>query len=261
MNALLRLIPYIGLIALSHQSCVAFDNSAEQIIRDYVLDFRKDRFAEKPRVFGVNVSGQGKWHVIITGEKKATGWDVNLRPGPSPNPTFCYELDFDTLTKIATGRLNAMTAQAKASSDDDAPMRVVHMDGFVPTPEAEQEIKRLSFHFWTRGFPEVISFGPDLTRPIHGSNAGVFYYEKGLRTGWYCLQPGDKARSGPRERPAPFPILAIGISGVANGEIAGQPVKLPAGNAVFIPPGAQHRWWNETDEVATAIIVMFGEGA
>jgi quercetin dioxygenase-like cupin family protein len=51
------------------------------------------------------------------------------------------------------------------------------------------------------------------------------------------------------------------VDGTAEGELGGTRVSLPAGNAVFVPASVDHRWWNETDKPAEAIIVMFGEGA
>lgn len=59
----------------------------------------------------------------------------------------------------------------------------------------------------------------------------------------------------------PFPMLVIGVDGTAEGELGGTRVSLPAGNAVFVPANVNHRWWNETDEPAEAVVVMFGEGA
>ena len=82
-------------------------------------------------------------------------------------------------------------------------------------------INPFSFHFWTRGFPEVIPFGKGMTRRAHGSNFVVFYYEKGLRTAWYRVEPGERVRDDPREMAMPFPMLVIGVDGTAEGELDG----------------------------------------
>ena len=68
-------------------------------------------------------------------------------------------------------------------------------------------------------------------------------------------------RDDPREMAMPFPILVVGVGGTAEGEVDGKRVSLPAGNAVFVPPNVKHLWWNDTDQDAEAILIMFGKGA
>lgn len=235
--------------------------TVEQIIESYVTDFRSDRFAAEPILFGIKVPDAGEWHVSVTGEQSEDGWDVELSEGPAPTPTFCYRIEPDTLNAIDRGELNALTAQGKAFAGDYTPMSIVHMDGYEPTPEQEDAINPFSFHFWTRGFPEVIPFGKGMTRRAHGSNFVVFYYQKGLRTAWYRVEPGERVRDDPREMAMPFPMLVVGVDGTAQGEVDGKPVSLAAGNTIFIPANVNHRWWNETDKPSEAVLIMFGDGA
>lgn len=234
---------------------------AEAIIRSYVEDFRRDRFAADPMLFGIRVPGEGEWHVRVTGTKGDAGWGVELHPGAAPEPTFGYTIEPDTLRAIDRGALNPLTAQGKAFVGDYTPMSVFQMEGYAPTPEQYGAINPFSFHFWTRGFPEVIPFGAGLTREAHGGPFVAFYYQTGLRTAWSRIDPGGRVRDDPREQAMPFPMLIFVINGTAEGEVDGTRVTLGAGNAVFIPPHATHLWWNDTEEPAEAILVMFGEGA
>ncbi len=235
--------------------------SAAEIITSYVEDFRSDRFASSPMHFGVRVPGEGEWHVHVTGEKTDAGWDVRLADGPPPTPTFIYRIEPDTLRAIDRGVLNPLTAQGKAFSGDYTPMSIVQMEGYAPTMAEYAAVNPFSFHFWTRGFPEVIPFGEGLTREAHGADFVAFYYQTGLRTVWTRIRPGGRVRDDPREQAMPFPMLIIGVNGVAEGEVDGVRVTLPEGHAVFVPPHAPHVWWNDTDTPAEAILVMFGEGA
>jgi mannose-6-phosphate isomerase-like protein (cupin superfamily) len=235
--------------------------NAAQIIESYVQDFRSDRFAAEPMLFAIAVPGQGEWHVRVTGEQSDAGWKVKLGDGPPPMPTFINQIDAETLGAIDRGEINALTAQGKAFIGDYTPMSIEMMDGFDPSAEQYDAINPFSFHFWTRGFPEIIPFGEAMTRRAHGGNFVIFYYEKGLRTAWYRINPEDRVREDAREQAMPFPIMVVGIKGTAEGEVDGQRVSLPAGNTVFIPPNVTHRWWNETDEPADAILIMFGDGA
>lgn len=235
--------------------------SIEQIIRSYVEDFRSDRFAADPMLFGIEVPDEGEWHVEVGGEKTDDGWTVKLAEGPAPQPTFVYKIEAETLRAIDAGELNALTAQGKAFAGDYTPMSVRQMEGYEPSLQEDVRINPFSFHFWTRGFPEKIPFGKGLTRRAHGSNFVVFYYEQGLRTAWYRVEPGERVRDDPREMAMPFPMLVVGIAGTAKGEVDGTPVSLPAGQTVFVPANVMHLWWNETDQPAEAVLIMFGEGA
>ncbi len=237
------------------------ERSHQEILESYVEDFRFDQFASEPMLFGVQIPDAGDWHVRATGQQEDGEWDVELVAGPPPTPTFYYRVEDETLRAIDRGDINALTAQGKSFQDDYAPMDVLTMDGYEPNETQDAAINPYSFHFWTRGFPEVVPFGEGMTRRAHGSNFVVFYYQKGLRTAWYRVEPEDRVRDDPREMPMPFPTLVIGIRGTAEGIVGGERVTMRSGEAVFIPPNTEHRWWNETEDVAEAVVVMFGDGA
>ena len=181
--------------------------------------------------------------------------------GSKPNRWPSNGEDVPTLLAVYEGKLNALTAQGKAFVGDYTPMSVEMMEGFEPTAEAYAAINPFSFHFWTKGFPEVIPFGEGLTRRAHGSNFVVFYYETGLRTAWYRVLPEEKVRHDPREQAMPFPMMIVAIKGTTEGEVGGKRVSLAEGNTIFIPPFVNHKWWNETSEATEAVLIMFGDGA
>ena len=235
--------------------------SGTEIIQSYVDDFKHDRYAADSMYFGIEVPGHGAWTVNVTGEKKDERYEVILQEGLPEKPGFYYKIEFETLKAIYEGKLNALTAQGKAFAGDYTPMSVKFSGNNKPTPEIYNKINPFSFHFWTRGFPEIVPFGEGLTRRAHGSNFSVFYYEKGLRTAWYRVLPQEKVRHDPREQAAPFPMLIVAIKGTTVGEVGGEKVSLSEGNTIFIPPFVNHKWWNETDEPTEAVLIMFGEGA
>jgi len=251
--------PVIPHQALAKGSSAA--RTAAEIIESYVLDFRNDRYASQPMHFGIEVPNHGSWEVEVTGDSTDTGWEVHLKEGLPKHPTFVYRIEWETLQGIDQGVLNALTAQGKAFSGDYTPMQINNINGYKPTPEEDAKVNPFSFHFWTRGFPEMIPFGESTTRRAHGSNFTIFYYQEGLRTAWYRVLPREKVRHDPREQAMPFPMLIVAIKGTTEGIVDGERVSLSEGNTIFIPEFVQHKWWNETREATEAILIMFGKGA
>ncbi|OJJ19426.1 hypothetical protein BKI52_21695 [marine bacterium AO1-C] len=231
------------------------------IIKSYVEDYRQDRYASEAMQFGIEVPKHGAWTVNVTGKKVGTNWEVLLKEGLPKTPTFVYKIEYPTLVGIHKGKINALTAQGKAFAGDYTPMSIYQMKGYKPTMVEYAKINPFSFHFWTRGYPEIIPFGESTTRRAHGSNFTVFYYEKGLRTAWYRVLPKERVRDNPREQAAPFPMLIVAIKGTTKGIVGGKNVSLEKGQTIFIPPNVAHKWWNDTKEPTEAILIMFGKGA
>ncbi|MFD2589160.1 cupin domain-containing protein [Croceitalea marina] len=234
-----------------------------KIIVSYVNDYKNDRHASKKRVIGIEVPEvDGAWTVTVTGQRlPSKNWEVNLKEGLPKIPTYAYSIELETLKAIYNGKINALTAQGKAFGSDYTPMSVREINAYEPSTDDDHHLNAFSFHFWTKGFPEIIPFHEGATRKVHGSNATVFYYEKGLRTAWYSVASGDKVRHDPREQANPFPMMCVMINGTIQGEVDGEHITVSAGNTIFIPANVTHKWWNESDKPAEAILIMFGEGA
>lgn len=235
--------------------------TASEMIESYVSDFQNDRFASDSMLFGIEVPEHGNWTVHVTGTKTESSWEVLLLDRLPETSTFIYLIEFETLQAIYQGEMNALTAQGKAFVGDYTPMSIKQMDGYSPSMEEYAKINPFSFHFWTRGYPEIIPFSEGMTRRAHGSNFVVFYYETGIRTAWYRVLPDERVRDDAREQAMPFPMLIVAIEGTTEGEVDGKRVSLSKGNTIFIPPNVNHKWWNETDEATEAILIMFGDGA
>lgn len=238
-------------------------NEITSIIKSFVEDYKSDRYAAKARIVGIEVPEvNGKWTITITGKEiESKKWEVFMSEELPKKPTYVYRAEAGILKAIHEGKINAMTAQAKAFSSDYAPLDAYEMEGFKPTEDDNGMMNAFSFHFWTKGFPEVIPFRPSSTRKAHGGNASIFYYQKGLRSGWLSMAPGDKVRDDAREQAAPFPMMAVVIKGTSKGIVDGVPVTVSEGNTVFIPANVNHKWWNESDETCEVILIMFGKGA
>ncbi len=255
-----------GLIAQElgvNESKTALKKEVEEIINSYVEDYKTDRHATEKRVVGITVPEvNGEWTITVTGKEIGNKkWEVVLTEGLPNLPTYVYRAEVSALRAIYNGELNAMTAQMKAFSTDYAPLDAEEINGYQPTEEEDGALNAFSFHFWTKGFPEVIPFRPSATRKAHGAGGTIFYYEKGLRTGWLNMLPGDRVREDAREQAMPFPMMGVMIKGTAKGIVDGEPITVSEGNTVFIPANVHHKWWNESEESVELILIMFGKGA
>ena len=237
---------------------------AAEILRSYVEDFRVDPAAAEPMTFGIKVSGEGggEWQVVVGGAKDGTGgYRVELRTGLPASPAAVYTLDLATLGKIDSGEINALTAMGRAHASDPAPMDIEFTTGFQPDAAFIARIVPFTFHFWTRGTPETVSFDKQRSREVHGANMVVFYYQEGLRSGWALIEKGQHVNRDPSDQKNPFPTMLIGIRGRAAAKVGGREMTLQAGQMVLIPAGVSHEAWNPYDEPAEVILLMFGEGA
>jgi mannose-6-phosphate isomerase-like protein (cupin superfamily) len=235
-----------------------------EILKSFVEDFRNDPAAGTRWVFGIAIQGspEPQWHVVVSGRKDAAGrFEVDLRQGLPPEPAAVYTTDLETLRKIDRGEMNALTALGRARSTDTAPMDITFTPGFKPGEDFWAGFLPLTFHFWTRGFPETVSFGPAAGREVHGATMVILYYQKGLRSAWAQIRKGQHVNADPRDQINPFPTMIIGIRGRAMGKIGGVEKILEPGQMMFIPPGITHEAWNPFDEPAEIILLMFGDGA
>lgn len=262
----------LAILAAAQAACLggqppgerASARAVEDILRSYVEDFRADPAAAEPIVFGVVVkdAAEPEWHVVVSGAPGPDGaYGVELRKGPPSSPSFHYATDTATLARIDAGGLNAMTALGRARMSDPAPMDVGFAPGFEPGEGFLARLLPFTFHFWTRGFPEIVEFDKERGRVVHGAHMVIFYYQEGLRSGWARIEKGQHVNEDPEEQTNPFPTMFIGIRGRAVVRIGGVERSLEAGQTVFIPAGVTHEAWNLYDEPAEIILLMFGNGA
>lgn len=245
-------------ILLSFSAASGEDTRPGDILDSYVTDFREDAASgEREVTFGVKIKKEGTWTVKIEGEK-----EISLRKGVPGRPTFLYVTDMETLRRMDRGELAVLTAMGKASGSDFAPMDFELMEGSQPPDDFMEFLAPFTFHFWTRGFPEKIKFGSEkYTRVVHGANVTAFYYQKGFRSAWYQILKGQHINEKPEDQTNPFPTLAIFTGGEAEARIGGEYLKIEEGTGVFIPAAVSHEFWNNREQPAEFIILMFGEGA
>lgn len=207
--------------------------------------------------FDIDGTGGGEYHVVIP----PLG-TVELADGiPAEGYDVVFTSDIDFLRRLDRGELNAMTAIGRARMSDPTPLDFRFPPDFRLTADAQGRLLRLAFHFWNREWPEVIPFGDGMTRVVHGGNTAIFYYQQGLRTSWYQLEPGMHINRDEAEQANPFPSLFIMTRGRIQARLDGSLMELEEGFAVLVPAGMTHEFWAEEGQYGEFMLIMFGQGA
>jgi mannose-6-phosphate isomerase-like protein (cupin superfamily) len=235
-------------------------DSAELILTRFTEAWRGKEETNVPErltvAFWIEGPGGGDFHVELTNDPSPP-----LQKGAPQRFDFGYQTDVETLRRIDSGDLSALTAMAQARSSDPTPMRPRMPEGFKGTREALDPILKTSFHFWNRSWPETIRFGEGTGRSVHGAVGTIFYYERGFRSAWFQVKPGMHVNADPRDQSNPFSSLLVPIRGEIQAKFNGEERTMKEGEAIFIPAGMTHEFWAKPDQYAEAVLIMFGEGA
>lgn len=247
---------FLGQITITN----AQDTIIKDILERFSTDYLNDPMFTSNHSFGINIDNK-MWNIEAVVATKVSPSSIRVSKGQPSSPTFYYETNIRTLKQLDKGEINALTAGVKAFSTDYAPLDIEAMEGFVPNQEFVGDVLSFTFHFWTKGTPEIIPFGQHYTGGTHGAQASIFYYDTGLRTGYGYLHPGQHANEHPLSKTNPFSSMIILIKGKVTARLNNVDYEINAGNAFFIPPGITHELLNPNDEPAEFILLMFGDGA
>lgn len=249
--AVLLLVPAIA----------AATDSPPEMLRRLAADYAEDPALKQPVTFGIRI-GADAWTVTAVPAAQDAVAEVNVAAGPPSAPAFVYVTDPATFARIARGELHALTALAQARASDPAPMRLEIVNGLAMDAAVRETFLSVSFHFFTSGQPEIVPLGPAHALPVHGGEALPIYYGEHLRTSWYGIAPGQHINADPADQVNDFASLFIVMqAGSARARLGGREVPLEDDQAILVPEGMSHEFWNPGDRRATLILIMFGEGA
>jgi len=218
----------------------------------YRLAFSRDLVV----AFWITGQGGGEYHIVLPQEKPATVGD-----GVPPQYDLGFALELDFLRRLDRGELNALTAMGQARSSDPTPLVSRPGPQFNALPDAALLLRRLSFHFWNRDWPETVRFGDGTTREVHGGNATVFYYDNELRSAWYQLKGGMHINADPTLQKNNYPQMVIVTRGRFRGRFDGQDRLLNEGDTVLIPAGMASEFLADADQYGEFVWLGFGPGA
>ena len=265
MNGMRGNVVRIGLLALTLilQATNAYSQTrpaVRQIVAEYAIDYADD-VSIQAITFGIQIDGN--WWTVTADRPTDRGYGAtDYYAGKPPFPTFYFKLDRATLQKLYDRELNVLTAMAKSSSADSAPLSIEAMQGFEPQDNFRSTALSVAFHFWTREMPEKIPFGGEYTRAVHGAQASALYEQPGFRSAFFQILPGQHANQEAADQVKPFPSLFVVIDGgTAMARIGGEEFELRGREALFIPANVAHEFWNFGDIAAEGVLMMFGDGS
>jgi mannose-6-phosphate isomerase-like protein (cupin superfamily) len=206
--------------------------------------------------FWVTGESGGEYHLVLTNEPGAA-----VRDGAPDEYDLGFQLNIDLLRRLDRGEMSALTAMGQARRSDPIPLTPTFGARLATLPDVELLFRKLAFHFWTRGWPEVIPFGEQATRLVHGGNLAVLVYDKDFRSAWFQVKPGMHINAEPRDQVNDFPQLITVTRGRFMGRFDGQERTLAEGEALLIPAGMSHEFWAEDGEYGEGVWIAFGEGA
>ena len=254
-----------------HELTVAEFEEADSILGRFVEDYRSDPMAIDG-VFGIELAGRF-WTVKIerkeTASKRGRLTDhqfgphrVTLTRGKPAEPTFLYVIaSMKVLRLIATGQVNAGTAAMQSFGSDQVGVETGKMDGFEMTSGAEAELYHHMSHFFTTGVPEITFFGPENSLETHGAQMTALHFMKGVRIGYFTLQPQQTANQDVRLQKGQVPNLFVVTKGRGVGHLGDRTIDLKPGMSVFIPPFVRHEFTAVGDEPMEGIVVLYGDNS
>jgi len=229
----------------------------EPIIERFADDYANDPMAVDA-VFGIDIDGQ-RWTVNSSG--KSGERVVTLFDGFGEREMLYFTASVETLNLLDQGVWNGLTAMGAATSADLTPLDILTTEGYAKPDNYDALVRPLIAHFWTRGTPEVIPYGVQHSRVVHGAPATALYYDKDFRSAVYHI-PGGLGREQAPTLTVPFPRMVIVTAGEAIGEIGDQPFSAKAGEMVFSPPNIPVTFWNGSDDETLSFVwLMWGDGA
>lgn len=236
------------------------NDSTREILQRYADAWLGRKELELPRkvVLAFSVRGQhgGEYSIELSNDPGGA-----VHEGVPARYDIRFDVHIDFLRRLDRGEMSALTAMGQARSSDPIPLRPEFGSDFGKMPDASLLFRRICFHFWTRGWPEIIPFNESAAREVHGGNAAVFVYDREFRSAWYQLKPGMHINADPRDQTNNFPQLVVVTRGAFSARLGGQKMVLSEGQALLIPPGMAHEFWAEAGQYGEVIWMAFGKGS
>lgn len=227
------------------------NDKTKNILYDFTESYIKKTETLKAIKFGFKVDE--KFYIVNIQEDKS----FEIRKTNNEEVIFSFVTDINTLNKIHTGKMTALTAMGRSFWSDKTPLNFINPELMPKNINPFQFV----FRYFSLGQPEKIKLEKEYARIIHGAYAIPLLYDEGLRTGWYRVEKGMIINENEKEQTNPFPTLIIGIKGKGYARIGDKELVLKDGVTYYIDKNISHSFWTEAEEGLEFIIIMYGKGA
>jgi len=213
---------------------------------------------EVATVVQLNLSGSpgGRWHLV-----PLDGGDVELRPGPAPDPGFACEMDAAVLAQLYRGEMSGITAAGKDDAGRGSPLEI------LPGSAVPEDAPRMALapvfhfltHFFNRGDPERVTTSRAAARDLHGAAMVGLFYHPGFRSAWYSIR-GDEVLNGEGDTTT-YPQAFVFVQGKARMRYGHRWIEVEAGETIYVPPGTLHAIASRDGGEVEIVWLAWGEGA
>lgn len=210
----------------------------------------------KPKDFSGIVNfciGQNKFICTMTEDS------VKIEEGYSDQQLLDFLMEPETFEKLKNGTWTALTAAGREDMRQSAPLDFKLGAAQKLSAEILHLTYHLGTHFFTLEYPQVIRFGPDNTRLVHGGNAAALAYGYGVRFAYYTIT-GDEQINREEDK-NPFYQLVCIINGRGTAWVAGKEILLEKGIAIYVPINETHIFRAAEGHHLELFILMYGPGA
>lgn len=184
---------------------------------------------------------------------------VAVREGCSEQQIVDFIMEAETFARLVDGTWTAMTAAGREEMRQPAPLDFKLGPGQKLSQEIMQIIYHMGTHFFSTQYPQVIKFGPDHTRFVHGGHAAALAYGYGVRFAYYTITADEQINSEEDRNPFYQLICVIGGQGIAR--VGGKEIHLEKGMAVSVPIDETHTFKAAPGHRLEFFILMYGPGA
>ncbi len=179
--------------------------------------------------------------------------------GENPQAKIVVTGTLDTYNKVYTGQLNGMTALARASIHNPAPLDFILKNDMRISDLNMNDLYFVAVNFFNVHPHNKVLLGRDYARKVHGGYAVGLYYSVGYRSAFYNVQKGETINEAGEQDPWHQSFIIIEGQGTA---LLGQDtVVLKANEAYYIKPGIFHKVWTDSEEGISLIWSAWGQEA
>ena len=223
----------------------------ETILEEMVKSYsRKGEFSEL--IFHIRVLDLNK-------QWKVSNDRLDEVPIHSKNFDVIVTLTQGILIDLFSGSISPITACGRANIKDKAPLDFILPEGKKLDASLYKAMILFVQRFFNPKIPEIVFFGDEFSRQVHGGNVCGLFYSPGFRSAWYQISPNQQLNN-PGET-NPFPQAFIFIKGSGKVKIGENIFEVNAGQSIYIPPGTEHICWSSEHEPIELIFLAWGEKA